>query len=84
MSTHQIQQFEWFEMPGTSEKAKVIDQILAVNCLCNKHPAYVALLDNNSIVVICETRGFIFLKKPDDWQLFKKHMTNESAGNSTD
>lgn len=55
--------------------ARIVDRFIATKCLCDKHPAAVFVLEDDFIVVVCETRGVIWMKKPSDVALFKQHMT---------
>lgn len=67
---------QWIRLPKElgGKRAKVIDNFVAKQCICNKHPARVYILDGEYAVVECLTKGFAWIKKPDDISSFKRGL----------
>ena len=69
---------QWIRLPNTlgNRKVNVLETFIAKNCKCEKHPAKVFILDCEYMCVECTTvNQFMWMKRPDNLEQFKKDMT---------
>jgi len=72
--------FDWMKLPPElgGRKSTIVDRFTAPRCFCRSVPAHSAcvyVLEHPYIAVACVSKGFAWMKKPDNLAAFKAGLT---------